>query len=99
MPKTNNTAPIILITGATGFVGPYLLQALRRSSKLSAAQVVVWGYNQQNHAADPASVDIRNFDEVEGAVRTLQPDYVIHILKKYVIPDLIRDLSEPPVAV
>jgi GDP-4-dehydro-6-deoxy-D-mannose reductase len=86
LPKTNNTAPIILITGATGFVGPYLLEALRRSAKLSAAQVVVWGYNQQNHAADPASVDIRNFDEVEGAVRTLQPDYVIHMAAQSHVP-------------
>ncbi|MGC9520046.1 MAG: GDP-mannose 4,6-dehydratase [Desulfuromonadaceae bacterium] len=91
MPKTNNTAPIILITGATGFVGPYLLQALRRSSKLSAAQVVVWGYNQQNHAADPASVDIRNFDEIEGAVRILQPDYVIHMAAQSHVPTSFKN--------
>jgi GDP-4-dehydro-6-deoxy-D-mannose reductase len=91
LPKTNNTAPIILITGATGFVGPYLLQALRRSSKLSAAQVVVWGYNRQNHITDPSSVDIRNFDEVEGAVRTLQPDYVIHMAAQSHVPTSFKN--------
>jgi GDP-4-dehydro-6-deoxy-D-mannose reductase len=77
----------ILLTGATGFVGPCLLEAIRRSEKLSAAEIVVWEYDPEDTSGNnPNNVDIRRSDVVDAAIKALPPDLVVHLAAQSHVP-------------
>ena len=56
----------ILLTGATGFVGPCLIDTIKKSDKLSSANIVVWGYDPADQSGNnPHNIDIRKQDDVD----------------------------------
>jgi len=78
------TAARVLITGAGGFVGPLLLQALHRSSVFARADYQLW--DNQPGKTGTLSFDIRRADAVGAAVAAFQPSHVIHLAAQSHVP-------------
>jgi GDP-4-dehydro-6-deoxy-D-mannose reductase len=84
MRETDST---ILVTGATGFVGPYLLEALRSHPKFADATVYVWKYRSgETCGADPYHVDICDSVAVEASIQSLKPTHIIHLAAQSHVP-------------
>ena len=80
----------ILLTGATGFVGPRLLRSLR--DRFAGASILSW----TRHAVIANSpgerqVDIRSAIEVDETVRDFHPTHVVHLAAQSHVPTSFRD--------
>jgi len=76
----------ILLTGATGFVGPRLLAALRHSS-FHDAQFLVWGYRPAAGVPAPlTNIDICSAAAVAAAVAGFKPTHVVHLAAQSHVP-------------
>jgi GDP-4-dehydro-6-deoxy-D-mannose reductase len=70
----------ILLTGGTGFVGPYLLEALARAYPGAERRVLVRaGEANPSPAWTPVAADIVSEAEVGDVVRRARPDLVLHL--------------------
>ena len=74
----------ILVTGATGFVGPRLLQALRQGA-FSAAELLVWDY-QPDQPSSLTNVNLCVSAEVVASVAAFKPTHVIHLAAQSHVP-------------
>lgn len=70
--------PRTLLTGANGFVGKILCQALRQAGHHVVALSGRQG-SQASHADEHLEADIRDADAVGQAVLAARPDHVIHL--------------------
>jgi len=70
----------ILVTGGSGFVGRYMLEALARAYP-SAHRVSLARTGETNPSPgwNPVTFDLLNPTEVEAAIRETRPDLVIHL--------------------
>jgi GDP-4-dehydro-6-deoxy-D-mannose reductase len=76
----------ILLTGATGFVGPRLLKALRKSI-FCDAEIFVWTYGPDSAASsDPLNIDIRCRDAVFESIASIKPTHIIHLAAQSHVP-------------
>lgn len=80
----------VLLTGATGFVGPRVLRSLRDWFK--GAAILSW----TRHAEDPGNqgerqVDIRSASDVDSSVRDFCPTHVVHLAAQSHVPTSFRD--------
>jgi len=76
----------ILLTGATGFVGPHLLKGLKQGA-LQRAEIVVWSYTDDKSAGeDPFNVDIRSRQAVFAAIAEIRPTRIIHLAAQSHVP-------------
>jgi nucleoside-diphosphate-sugar epimerase len=69
----------VAVTGATGFLGGHVLRLLR-STHATVFAIVDRGRTAR-HAPDPSvqTIWFGRPDEIAGAVRSVRPDYVIHL--------------------
>jgi len=82
----NKSVPRILLTGATGFVGPRLLAALRQSS-FHDAQFRLWGYRPAAGVPDSlTNIDICSAAAVAAAVAQFKPTHVVHLAAQSHVP-------------
>lgn len=68
----------VLVTGASGFTGPYMLAALRSKG----CYVVAGGQGNKpvKHSFDEwVELDLTDRQQVERAVSSVEPDYVVHL--------------------
>jgi len=79
----------VLVTGACGFVGPYLVRQL-----LSSGHDVfgtVYGSERSDHqplsASKLLSCDIQDFDSVDSVVLKVQPEAVVHLAGISFVPE------------
>src|SRR5947209_1258142 len=81
--------PRILVTGATGQLGSYLLRELRNRD----AAVVAWTGSRRGELFGDAlqPVDLRDADAVNVAFRAARPDIVIHTAALAAVGDCYRD--------
>ncbi len=87
-----NTLGRILVTGASGQLGSYLLHELRANDLSATAwsrrpNVELFGYRCQ-------SVDLCEVDQVVAAFRSAQPDVVIHTAAMSGVADCFRDPTQ-----
>ena len=76
----------ILLTGATGFVGPRLLEGLN-NSLFCNAEILVWTYRHDSTASfDPLNIDIRCRDAVFDSIATIKPTHIIHLAAQSHVP-------------
>jgi GDP-4-dehydro-6-deoxy-D-mannose reductase len=69
--------PRTLLTGANGFVGKILCSTLQQAGHHVIA--LSSGDSTTSLADENIVCDIRDYDQLEGAVRQAKPDYVIHL--------------------
>lgn len=72
-----------LVTGATGFVGRHVLDALVRGDERlvpSGTRVIVLGRHcpEQWHSDDFTEVDLTDTNQLAAVIQRIAPDYVIH---------------------
>ena len=69
----------ILITGGRGFVGPVLLEALRKSS-FQNSTLMGWQFpgEKTSPAADILNIDIRSRQAVFNAIKIMRPTHIVH---------------------
>jgi GDP-4-dehydro-6-deoxy-D-mannose reductase len=74
-----------LVTGATGFVGRHLIEALRRDGVETFACA-------GPHDADPAdgAIDLRDPRTLQAALATFRPTVVFHLAAQSFVPDAMR---------
>lgn len=75
---TDLSSPRVLITGGTGFVGPYLIHLLGpRAAKIAVLSSGRCHTNQPD--VEYFAVDIRDTEAVQVTVRDLRPDHIYHL--------------------
>ncbi len=81
----------ILITGVSGYLGPYLLDALTRNKDLS-----IWGLFNNHPIAAPGvelnQCDLTDFEKLRKIFSSVKPDIVYHLAS--VTPTRIKDQDE-----
>jgi len=76
----------ILLTGATGFVSPRLLDALR-NGPFHDAQFLVWDYRPAAGVPDPlTNIDICSAAAVAASVAQFNPTHVVHLAAQSHVP-------------
>ena len=76
----------ILLTGATGFVGPRLLDALRKGF-FHDAQLLVWDYRpDENSPGSSTNIDICSSSSVAASVKKFKPTHVVHLAAQSHVP-------------
>lgn len=76
----------ILLTGATGFVGPWLLQAFQQSI-FKDAEVFVWKYDPDNREDESLlNVDIRCREAVARSIAKIRPTHIVHLAAQSHVP-------------
>ncbi len=84
--KKNPIQMRILLTGATGFVGPRLLEELKKGF-FSKAEIFVWVYE---HAVaidtDPLNIDIRSRKAVFASIAEICPTHIVHLAAQSHVP-------------
>jgi GDP-4-dehydro-6-deoxy-D-mannose reductase len=80
----------ILLTGATGFVGPRLLQAIKE--KFPSAEVLSWARHCEK-APECLShhIDICSMGEVSASVKSFAPTHVVHLAAQSHVPTSFKD--------
>ncbi len=74
-----------LVTGATGFVGPYLLDALRGEG------VEVFGCSGPNDGRDGyLPLDLRDESSIASALQTARPTVIFHLAAQTFVPEALR---------
>ncbi len=76
-----------LVTGASGFVGRHLVEALRRDG----AEVFAFG---GPHDALGERVDLRKLQTLRAALETARPDVVFHLAAQTFVPDALASPIE-----
>ncbi len=81
----------VLITGATGFAGSYLIEHL-----LSLGDHEIYGTSRDDHASEKEhvhyiKVDLENKDEVKKLLSDTQPEEIYHLAAQANVPQSIRD--------
>jgi GDP-4-dehydro-6-deoxy-D-mannose reductase len=78
----------ILVTGAGGFVGRHLLPALRRAipSALLVAANRAASHETSVSANRTILLDLFDLDSVDQAIRTIQPDGLVHLAAQAEVP-------------
>ena len=85
--QTYHSDTRILLTGATGFVGPCLIEAIRRPQKFAEADLIVWGYDSNDESGtNPHNIDVRDRRSVEKAIQGLQPTHIVHLAAQSHVP-------------
>ncbi len=79
----------LLLTGATGFVGPRLLRSLRQGS-FASARFLVWDY-EPGKPSSPTNIDICSAEAVEESVAAFRPTHVIHLAAQSHVPTSFAD--------
>jgi GDP-4-dehydro-6-deoxy-D-mannose reductase len=74
-----------LVTGASGFVGAYLVEALRREG----AEVLGVG-GPRDTTADYATIDLANPQTLRAAFDALRPTVIFHLAAQTFVPDALR---------
>ena len=69
----------VLITGGTGFVGPYLIRYLQTTSASMAVMASGGSASQREAGVEYYEVDIRRSDDVRSAVREIGPIEIYHL--------------------
>lgn len=78
--------PRILLTGATGFVGPRLLAHLK-SGVFATAEYLVWDYRPQDPKPDPRThIDICSAAAVATSVAAFRPTHIVHLAAQSHVP-------------
>lgn len=67
----------ILITGGSGFIGTNLIEKLQSEGKFDLLNLDIKAPKIASHNDVWKQVDLRNADEVMGAITSFMPDYVI----------------------
>lgn len=62
----------LLITGGTGFLGSFLVEALKNEYAVVAT-------SRQNNSANTMQLDINNVDQVNAVFAEVRPDIVLHL--------------------
>ena len=78
----------ILITGAGGFVGPWLLRQLKKGP-LAEAAVLCWSKKAVSELTEV--VDVQNRSDVERSVRNFRPTHVAHLAAQSHVPTSFAD--------
>src|SRR5262245_55107435 len=70
----------VLVTGASGFVGPYFVDAMRRDFG-SSTEIVVTGKEGGQHAllGSILPLDVTECDAVSGLIASIRPTHVLHL--------------------
>ncbi|MBV8151589.1 MAG: GDP-mannose 4,6-dehydratase, partial [Candidatus Eremiobacteraeota bacterium] len=77
-----------LVTGASGFVGKYLVEALKRDG----AEVVACGGPRDG--GDYFPIDLRDITSLERALAAARPDVVYHLAAQTFVPDTLKSPLE-----
>jgi GDP-4-dehydro-6-deoxy-D-mannose reductase len=77
----------VLVTGASGFVGRHLVEALRREN----ADVVACG--GPNDGNEYVTIDLRDADSLRSAVNAARPDVVFHLAAQSFVPAAVESPS------
>ncbi|HET6275259.1 MAG TPA: GDP-mannose 4,6-dehydratase [Candidatus Cybelea sp.] len=78
-----------LVTGASGFVGRHLLDALRRDG------IETLGCGGPNDAdPDTPSIDVNDLDSMQSALATFRPTIVFHLAAQSFVPDALQRPAE-----
>ena len=86
MSLADKSLPRILITGATGFVGPVLLNALK-TGFFRDAELFVWEYNPDGETVgNQFNVDICSRQAVFSSIAAIRPTHVIHLAAQSHVP-------------
>lgn len=75
----------VLLTGATGMLGPYVLRALRHAGH----EVTAWGH--QHAAADVQRVNLCDHSAVSAALQRIRPAVVLHTAALGNIKDVLAN--------
>lgn len=89
----------ILITGITGFVGPYLAKRLidekcnvyglvRDESKLQSKNII---NKNINNKFTPINGDLSNIESLQNAIQISQPDYIFHLAAQSFVPTSFKN--------
>ncbi|HEY1475002.1 MAG TPA: GDP-mannose 4,6-dehydratase [Pseudolabrys sp.] len=70
----------VLVTGAPGFVGPYLVEALRRSYE-SNIEIIATGKDAGHYASlgPVTALDITDYAALEAAICSVKPTHVVNL--------------------
>ena len=79
----------LLLTGATGFVGPRLLGSLQQGS-FASARFLVWDY-EAGKPSSPTNIDICSAEAVEKSVAAFHPTHVVHLAAQSHVPTSFAD--------
>lgn len=78
--------PRVLLTGATGFVGPRLLRKLKLGS-FHNAEFLVWDFLPETVTSDPhTNIDIRSSVAVANSISDFQPTHIVHLAAQSHVP-------------
>ncbi len=82
----------ILITGATGFVGPYVAAALRESP-LRSADICATALRAQEHSilGRVVALDVTDSVAVRSAISDFHPTHVVHLAGMSFVPEAGKD--------
>jgi len=76
----------VLLTGATGFVGPRLLQKLK-AGLFSDAEFLIWDFRPETENPDPdTNIDICSSAAVANSVAQFRPTHIIHLAAQSHVP-------------
>jgi GDP-4-dehydro-6-deoxy-D-mannose reductase len=83
----------ILITGASGFVGSYLIPALRKSFVDSKLYPCCIGKILPKDAVNVEwlNLDLRDYDQFDNLIRKIKPTHILHLASVSHVPTSIND--------